>query len=830
MQYTKYGIFAMMLAATLTASPSQAKDNKAKKTAAASATPVYRQASRPVEERVADLLSRMTVEEKIAQLRCPLGWEMYVKTGDKTVVPSEKFKTMMSEAPIGSFWAVLRADPWTRKTLETGLYPELAAKALNALQKYAVENTRLGIPILFAEETPHGHMAIGTTVYPTGLCCASTWNPDLMQAMGDAMGTEVRSQGGNVGYGPVLDVAREPRWSRMEEGYGEDPWLAAVLGTSVVQGMQGCVSDGQHVYGTLKHLAAYGVPEGGHNGGTVRVGERTLRSELLLPFEYAVKGGAATVMTSYNHVDGVPCTSNHRLLTDILRGEWGFKGFTYSDLYSIEMIAQLGAAKDTASAASLALAAGLDMDLGGDAYGNNLKKELDRGVVNMSDLDRAVANVLRMKFRQGLFENPYVDPKTAKLTCRSEAHRAIAEKVAEEGTVLLKNNNGVLPLSKNLHRIAVIGPNADTPYNQLGDYTAPQAREAIVTVCDGIKAAVDKHTEVVYAKGCAVRDTASADIASAVRAAEDADAVVLVVGGSSARDFRTKYISTGAAIASKEVLDMDCGEGFDRSSLTLLGKQEELMSAVAAATKKTGKPLVVVYIQGRTMLMNQAAEKADALLTAWYPGEQGGKAVASLIFGDANPSGRLPVSIPRSEGQLPVYYSLGKQRDYMDGTSAPLYPFGYGLSYTTFSYSGMKIEKIAAESDASADANQPAPAAALTGKTLLSSDNGLLMAASQPLAKVTLTVTNTGKRDGDEVVQLYVHDRAASVVQPQMQLRAFEKVNLKAGESKKVEFVLGFDELSLINADMKRVVESGEFDIMVGSSSADIRQRGTLQL
>ncbi len=823
MQHTTYGILAVMLAATLTAAPAQAKDNKKKEKAAAAATPVYRQASRPVEERVADLLSRMTVEEKIAQLCCPLGWEMYNKTGDKTVEPSEKFVKLMAEAPVGSLWAVLRADPWTRKTLETGLYPELAAKALNALQKYAVEKTRLGIPIFFAEETPHGHMAIGTTVYPTGLCCASTWNPALMQAMGDAMGTEVRSQGGNVGYGPVLDVAREPRWSRMEEGYGEDPWLAAVLGTSVVQGMQGCVNDGRHVFSTLKHLAAYGVPEGGHNGGMVRVGERTLRSELLLPFEYAVKGGAATVMTSYNHVDGVPCTSNRRLLTDILRGEWGFKGFTYSDLYSIEMIAQLGAAKDTADAASLALAAGLDMDLGGDAYGKNLKNKFDQGAVSLSDIDGAVANVLRMKFRQGLFENPYVDPKTAKITCRSEAHRAIAEKVAEEGTVLLKNDNGVLPLPKTLRRIAVIGPNADTPYNQLGDYTAPQAREAIVTVCDGIKAAVGKQTEVVYAKGCAVRDTATADIQSAVRAAETADAVVLVVGGSSARDFRTKYISTGAAIASKEVLDMDCGEGFDRSSLTLLGKQEELISAVAAATKKTGKPLVVVYIQGRTLLMNQAAEKADALLTAWYPGEQGGKAVASLLFGDANPSGRLPVSIPRSEGQLPVYYSLGKQREYMDGTSAPLYPFGYGLSYTTFSYSGMKVEKLAPGDGAAASGSQ-------ASSVLMSSDNGLLMDASQPLAKVTLTVTNTGKRDGDEVVQLYVHDRAATVAQPQMQLRAFEKVSLKAGESKTVEFTLGFDELSLINADMKRVVERGEFDIMVGASSGDIRQRGTLSL
>ena len=516
-------------------------------------------------------------------------------------------------------------------------------------------------------------------------------------------------------------------------------------------------------------------------------------------------------MTSYNQVDGVPCTSNKRLLTDMLRGEWGFDGFVYSDLYSIEVIQSLGAARDTAQAASLALKAGLDMDLGGDAYGKHLKNELDKGAISMADIDRAVANVLRLKFRQGLFENPYVDPKHAKTTCRSAEHMAIAEQVAEEGTVLLKND-GVLPLSRSLGRIAVIGPNADTPYNQLGDYTAPQAREAIHTVLDGVKAAAGDKTEVVYAKGCAVRDTTTADIPAAVRAAESADAVVLVVGGSSARDFRTKYIATGAAIASKEVLDMDCGEGFDRSTLDLLGKQEQLIDAVAAVTKKNHKPLIIVYIEGRTLLMNNASEKADALLTAWYPGEQGGKAIASILFGDANPSGRLPVSIPRSVGQLPVYYSAGKQRDYMDFTSEPLYPFGYGLSYTTFEYSGLKIEKLSSSAVG------------------MASDNGLMMDASPAVAKVTVNVKNTGSRDGSEVVQLYVHDRAASVAQPPLQLRAFEKISLKAGESRDVTFTLGFDELSIIGLDMKRVLEAGEFDIMVGASSQDIRQKGILKI
>lgn len=464
----------LLLAATLASQPAVAQNRAKNKNKTIVDTPVYKQASRPIEERVADLLSRMTIEEKIAQLRCPLGLEMYTKTSDKSVEVSQKFKDIMSKAPIGSFWAVLRADPWTQKTLETGLYPELAAKAINALQKYAVEKTRLGIPILFAEETPHGHMAIGTTVYPTGLSCASTWNADLMHSMGDAMGREVRSQGSNVGYGPVLDVAREPRWSRMEEGFGEDPWLTSVLGPAIVQGMQGEASDGQHVFSTLKHLAAYGVPMGGHNGNTVQVGERTLRSELL-PFEKAVKAGAATVMTSYNTVEGVPCTSNRKLLTDMLRGEWGFKGFTYSDLYSIETIASNGAARDNSEGAALALKAGLDMDIGGDAFGNNLKTELEKGGISNADLDRAVANVFTLKFSQGLFENPYVNPKTAKQVCRSVEHRAIAEKVAEEGTVLLKNN-GVLPLQKNLKRIAVIGPNADTPITSLA--TTPLRRHA----------------------------------------------------------------------------------------------------------------------------------------------------------------------------------------------------------------------------------------------------------------------------------------------------------------------------------------------------------------
>lgn len=757
---------------------------------------LYKQAAVPIEYRVKDLLGRMTIEEKVGQLCCPLGWEMYTKTGKNEVTVSELYKKKMAEAPVGSFWAVLRADPWTQKTLETGLSPELSAKALNALQKYAVEETRLGIPVLFAEECPHGHMAIGTTVFPTALSAASTWNEGLMLKMGEAIALEARLQGANIGYGPVLDVAREPRWSRMEETFGEDPVLTTIMGVAMMKGMQGKVqNDGKHLYATLKHFAAYGVPESGHNGSRANCGMRQLLSEYLPPFRKAVKEGAGTLMTSYNAIDGVPCTANKELLTDVLRNQWGFKGFVYSDLISIEGIVGMRAAKDNKEAAVKALKAGLDMDLGGNAFGKNLKKAYEEGLITMADLDRAVGNVLCLKFQMGLFENPYVSPELAKKLVHSKEHKELARQVAREGVVLLKNE-GVLPLSKHIGHLAVIGPNADEMYNQLGDYTAPQVREEVATVLDGIRAAVSESTRVTYVKGCAVRDTTATDIPAAVAAAQKADAVVLVVGGSSARDFKTKYISTGAATVSedaKTLPDMDCGEGFDRSSLRLLGDQEKLISAVAS----TGKPLVVVYIQGRTMNMNLAAEKAQALLTAWYPGEQGGMGIADILFGDYSPAGRLPVSVPRSEGQLPVFYSQGTQRDYVESKGTPLYAFGYGLSYTRFTYSGLELQK------------------------------GTEM---ETLQTVACTVTNTGNRDGEEVVQLYIGDKVASVSQPPLLLKAFQRIFLKKGESRQVIFHLKKDDLAIYDSEMNYVVEPGEFKVMVGAASNDIRLEGEFVL
>ncbi len=757
-----------------------------------SAQPLYKNPQASVEARVQDLLSRMTTQEKVGQLCSPTGWEMYEKQG-KEVVVSDAFVKLMQDVQPGTFWATLRADPWTRKTIQTGLDPELSAKALNALQQYALEKTRLGIPIFFAEECAHGHMAIGTTVFPTSLAQASTFNKDLIFRMGEAIALETRLQGAHIGYGPIIDVARDPRWSRMEETFGEDPVLTGILGSSFVKGLQGSqMGDGRHVYSTLKHFVAYGIPVGGHNGQQAMIGMRELFSNHLSPFRMAVDAGAKTIMTAYNAIDGIPCTANRYLLTDILRGKWQFDGFVFSDLGSVEGIATSHrTVPDIKHAAVAALKAGVETDLGGNAYDRNLELALQEGLITSADLDTAVARVLRLKFEMGLFESPYVDSSKVSALVRSNHHRALAREVAKEGTVLLKNEHNLLPLSKEIKSIAVIGPNADNLYNQLGDYTAPQERTEIATILDGIKRTVSPSTTVRYVKGCAIRDTTQSNIAEAVVAAQNAEVTVLVLGGSSARDFRTEYIETGAAVVSDDkeelISDMESGEGYDRKTLELLGDQEKLLKAII----ETGKPLIVIYIQGRPLNMNLASEKADALLCAWYPGQEGGHAVADIIFGNYNPAGRLPVSVPRSVGQLPVYYSLGRQNKYVEGESTPLYAFGYGLSYTFFEYTDLSISQVG------------------------------------EVTHISCVIKNNGNYDGEEVVQLYVQDNISSVATPPIQLKDFERVFLKKGESRKISFILKPHQLSLFNLQMEEETEPGEFTAMMGAASNDIRLRGT---
>jgi len=758
----------------------------------------YKNSTLPIEKRVSDLLGRMTVEEKVGQLSKLLGWDMYSKSGKKVTI-SNKLRKAVKEQHIGLLWATLRADPWTQKTLLNGLSPVEAARATNAIQRYMVDSTRLGIPLLLSEEAPHGHMAIGATVFPTAIGQASTWSPQLIQDMASTIAMETYAVGGKNGYGPVLDLARDPRWSRTEETYGEDPYLIGQMGSAMIRGFQGeKLGERDKIIGTLKHFVAYAAPDGGHNGESVSFGERSLRQYFLPPFERAVKSGAGSVMTAYNSIDGIPCSANSWLLNDILRKDWGFTGFVVSDLLSISGLNGGHATAATAEeAASQSIHAGLDVDLSGTGYGSNLLKAVQQGLVEPAVLDTAVARVLRMKFNLGLFDHPYVDEKMVAQKVATTQNKTVARQVARESIVLLKNDQHILPLSKSLKRIAVIGPNADNPYNQLGDYTAPQADGKVQTLLTGIRAAVDKNTKIDYVKGCAIRDTSNSDIAAAVAAAKQADAVVLVLGGSSARDFKTSYQATGAAnVDPNTVSDMESGEGFDRVSLDMMGDQIKLLKAIQA----TGKPLVLVTIMGRPLNLNWAADNVPAIVNAWYPGQEGGLAVADVLFGDYNPAGRLPISVPRSVGQLPVHYNHTKPKhhDYVEMSAKPLYAFGYGLSYSSFDYSNLQVSLKEAEHDFA--------------------------------CTVSFDVVNNGKLAGDEVAQLYVVDEVSSVVTPVMQLKRFERKNIAAGKKERYSFQLTKEDLKLWSPSKVWKIEKGKFKFLVGASSDDIRLKGEMEL
>ena len=741
---------------------------------------------------VAQLLSKMTLEEKVGQLRCTLAWNYCERKGNDVVLTPLFEKEVLQEG-VGNLWATFRADPWTQRSLDNGLGPKLSARAANKMQRVVREKTRLGIPLFFAEEAPHGHMAIGSTVFPTGLGRAATWDAPLMHRVGDVIRRQVRSYGAQISYGPVMDLSRDPRWSRVEESFGEDPVLTATLASAEVAGLsQGHSDRDRGTIATLKHFIGYGTTWGGQNGGPSAITERDLLQNFLPPFQQALDSGALSVMTSYNSLDGVPSTGSYELLTGILRNKWKFHGIVVSDLYSIDvMYSQHHVAASLEDAAIMAIKAGVDMDLGGLAYAT-LPHAVRTGRIPESLVDSAVARVLRCKYEMGLVADPYVDEKQAEKNVNTAADIALARQVAQESITLLENRNNTLPLSKNV-RVALVGPNADNVYNMLGDYTAPQPEGNVATVLDGIRSKLPIG-QVTYVKGCSIRDTTQNNIAEAVEAARNSDVVVACVGGSSARDFKTNYKSTGAAETdANTVSDMDSGEGFDRATLSLLGLQDKLLKAL----KATGKPLVVVYIEGRPLDKNWASAHADALLTAYYPGQQGGNAIADVLFGDVNPSGRLPISVPRSVGQLPVYYNhpQPEPHDYVEMTARPLYAFGYGKSYTTFEYSRLTVNAISKDS-----------------------------------ISVSFDVTNTGTRDGAEVVQLYLNDSVASVAQPVKQLRRFARVPLTKGQTKHITFTLHAADLAIINREKQRTVEPGWFNVMVGAASNDIRLRGKFQI
>lgn len=747
---------------------------------------IYKDAASSVAERMEDLLKQMTTEEKIGQLVQPFGWKVYENVEGRITL-TEEFRKQVQKGGIGSLYGVLRADPWTEVTIENGLSPEQGAEAVNEIQRYAIQHSRLGIPILFGEECSHGHMAIGATVFPVPLLIGSTWNTELYSEMCRAVALETRSQGGAVTYSPVLDVVRDPRWGRTEECFGEDPYLIGEFAVASVKGLQGNSLDQQtSVAATLKHFAGYGSSEGGRNAGPVHMGMRELREVDLYPFRRAVEAGAASIMPAYNEIDGTPCTSNQVLLKDILRKEWGFDGMVITDCGAINMLAWgHDTAENGLSAAVQAITAGIDMEMSGEMFAKYLGEAVETGRLDIEVLDQAVGRVLTLKFRLGLFDQPYVDPKRAGEVIGRSSHKQLARQVAAEGIVMLKNKDRALPLSGTDAVIAVIGPNADQGYNQLGDYTSPQPDGAVTTVLDGIKAKLAENPErVLYAPGCRIQGDSHEGFEAALHCAAQADTVVLVLGGSSARDFGegTIDLRTGASVVTDAWNDMDCGEGIDRMTLTLSGVQLQLAQEI----HKLGKKLIVVYINGRPITEPWLDAHADAILEAWYPGQEGGHAVADVLFGDVNPSGRLTISIPKHVGQLPVHY-LGKRsrgRRYLEEDSKPMYPFGYGLSYTSFTYNDLRLSASEMHLDDTVEAE--------------------------------VMVKNTGDCRGAEVVQLYISDAASLYTRPALELKGFSKVELEPGEERRITFTVGRQELEYVGADYKTVLEPGLFHIRIG--------------
>ncbi|WP_411349242.1 glycoside hydrolase family 3 N-terminal domain-containing protein [Paenibacillus sp. WLX2291] len=782
----------------------------------------YKDPSTPLQERVQDLLAQMTQDEKIGQLVQPFGWRMFDKQEDGTITLTEAFKEDIVAGKIGALYAALRADPWTEVTLETGLSPREGAAALNAIQKFVIENSRLGIPLMFGEECSHGHMAIGATVYPVPLLAASTWNPELYEQMCHAVAVETRSQGGVATYSPVLDIVRDPRWGRTEETYGEDPYLASQLAMAAVRGLQGESLDGpDSVIATLKHFAGYGASEGGRNAAPVHMGMKELHEVDLMPFRKAVEAGAISIMTAYNEIDGVPCTSSDYLLDEVLRKQWGFDGFVITDASAMNMlVGGYNIVETGEQATALSLKAGIDLEMSGYMFGKYLKSALEQGIADEAHLDQAVSRLLEIKFRLGLFDHPYVDPDRAERVIHSPEHVELAREVARQGIILLKNDASALPLSAtHTGNIAVIGPNANKPYNQLGDYTSPQPAGKVITPLEGIRqqlADAGQEERLLYAPGCRIKDGSLEGIPYALEIAEQAETVILVLGGSSARDFGegTIDLRTGQSLVhDSEESDMESGEGIDRVDLNLAGAQLELFKQIQAL----GKKLIVVYINGRPVSEPWIDEHAHAIVEAWYPGQEGGHALAEILFGQVNPSGRLTISVPKHVGQLPVYYNSKRTRGkrYLEMDLQPAYPFGHGLSYTTFAYAEPVVRQInvslaAIQATTAAQAVSDEPNALTQAKHTLSA----------LIAEVDVEITNTGDVAGWEVAQLYISDLVATFTRPEKELKGFARVYLEPGETKTVTFTITTEHLELVTSSLERIVERGEFHLQIGGSSA----------
>jgi len=756
----------------------------------------YRDPNLSPEERTRDLLSRMTLEEKAAQMMGIWNEKDEKLLDDRGGFDIEKARRAFADGhgigQVGrpSDSGAVQTEPWK------GRGPREMAELTNAIQKFFLEETRLGIPVIFHEECLHGHAAIGATSFPQPIGLGATFDVELVEQLYAMTAEEARVRGAHQALTPVVDVARDPRWGRVEETFGEDPFLVAQLGMAAVRGFQGDATfrDRKHLIATLKHFAAHGEPESGMNCAPANVSERVLREVFLYPFKVAIQeAGAISVMPSYNEIDGVPSHANRWLLRDVLRGEWGFEGFLLSDYYAIWELHDRPethghhVAADAREACALAVRAGVNMELPEPDCYLHLVDLVRESILREEELDELVAPLLLWKFRMGLFDDPFVDPDEAERIVGSEANGRLALQAARETITLLKNEDGILPIDPaGIRTIAVIGPNADREL--LGGYSG--IPKHVSTVSEGIEAflagdaAADASVEVLYAEGCKITKGGSWTIdevvpsnpdedrrliAEAVEVAARADIVVLAIGGNE-QTSREAWARTHLG---------------DRASLDLVGRQNELVDAVVA----TGKPVVALLFNGRPLSITHLSRSVPAILECWYLGQATGEAVAEVLFGVVNPSGKLPISIPRSVGHLPAYYNHkpSDRRGYLFDDASPLYPFGFGLSYTTFLVENVRLDE------------------AVIGR----GDSTLVRAE----------VTNAGDRAGTEVIQMYIRDRVSSVTRPVKELKGFARVTLEPGERRTVELPITPDRLAFYDVNMDFVVEPGEFEIMVGTSS-----------
>jgi beta-glucosidase len=748
----------------------------------------YRDPSLTIAQRIDDLMSRMTLAEKIGQLNMPCGY--FSELGNSA---EEKMDGARKFAE-GTFYDGIGPGGGFFTLANSALFegPEQQAKYFNELQMIAMEKTRLKIPLLQVEEGTHGLMCSGGTIFPEGPALGSTWNLDLIASVYEVAAREARAVGIHELFTLVIEPIRDPRLGRNQEAYTEDPFLSAQIAETIVRAVQGYdISMDDRVVAGLCHYPGQSQPVSGLERGAMEISERTLREVFLPPWEAGIKrAGAMGVMATYPTIDGIPIHSSGKVLTDILRGELGFEGLVLSEGNGVNTLVYTGLAKNEKEASAMAANAGMDVSISfNQGYFHEMIENVEEGNVSMETIDRSVRRVLETKFALGLFDDPFVDPAKAASVSHTEEHQALALQAACEGIVLLKNEKNILPLNRNLKSIAVIGPNADDEKNQLGDYVSKVVLQDIVTVLDGIKSKVSPATKVNYVKGCDVIGDDLDEINAAQRAAKRSDIAIVVLGENEWQK------------PNRQGTD---GEGYDVATLELTGKQKELVQKVHA----TGTPTIIVLINGRPLATPWISDNIPAVLEAWIPGEKGGEAIADILFGDYNPGGKLSVTIPRHAGQLPVYYNYkpskkywledGWGNSYADIDYKPLYPFGFGLSYTTFEYTNLNI---------SPESNGP---------------HGDF--------KVSFDVRNTGSLSGSEIVQLYLRDKISTVVRPLKELKGFTKIALESGAKSTIEFAIGPDELKMLDPNMNWIVEPGEFLVMIGSSSEDIRLKGTITI